>query len=131
MTTTVARETAEAEPKICAMTYAGFAAMGIALHVVHEVFAEGSWAAAPVAVATLALSVLWPVVGRKARRAGATVFGLLWIGAAGSGHLAPALGGAAAAIHYTGLLAVAGGALLVVAAVADVRHPVVWERGQR
>lgn len=131
MSTTVQRVTAEAAPKICAMTYAGLGAVAIAVHVVHEVVAEQTWAAAPVAAVTLALSILWPVIGRVPRRAAAAVLGVLWVAAASAGHLVAVFDGTAAGIDHTGLLVIAGGLLLGVAAIADVRHPVVWERGQR
>jgi drug/metabolite transporter (DMT)-like permease len=129
MTTDTAKTATTTPPTYCAQTFAAAGSLGIVGHVVHEGFTElrdaapGAVVVLVVAVAaTAALTALWYRLGTRTRRAVAAVLGVLWVLAA-SEHVVALLGGDGTALDWTGLLAVAGGVLLIVAAYWDAHRP--------
>lgn len=125
---TTAGTTTRTEPRVCAQTFAGLASLGILVHFVHELFAEGGElpvvqviVGAVVVGATVALAAAWYRLGRRTRRTLAVVLGLFWALVASEHVVAVLTGGTA--LDVTGLLTVLGGVTLVVAAYWDHVRP--------
>jgi steroid 5-alpha reductase family enzyme len=117
----------QAEPKVCAQTFASLASLAILIHFVHEMVVLVGEVPAVQAViggvlvaATLGVTVAWYRLGKATRRTMAVVLGALWAAAA-SEHLINVAGGSA--LDYTGLLTFTGGLVLIFAAYWDHHRP--------
>ena len=133
-TSTSTTGTTENEPKFCAQTFAAAGALGIVVHTIHEGFTELRDKApgfvipfVAVVLLTAALAMGWYRLGTRTRRVASAVLGLVWAVAA-SEHVANLVGGKGTALDLTGLLAVAGSLLLMVAAYWDAHRPYVVTR---
>ena len=124
--TTPATETRK-EPFLCAMTLAGFGSLGVLIHAGHEMIVLPE--ARPLFLLPLLpffLALAWVKVPWTARRIGAGVFGVLGV-VMPFEHVAKIFTGGAVALDYTGLFMLAGGVLLLWAAIRDIRFPVTAE----
>jgi hypothetical protein len=128
MTTTQTRT--DQEQRVCGQTFAALGALGVVIHVAHELLSpdqdgmSGAQIAILVAVvlATVATTAAWYRLGRATRRVTAVVLGLAWAFAA-SEHVVGIVEGRGTWLDVTGVLAVLGGLTLVFAAYYDFRRP--------
>ena len=124
--TTPATETRK-EPYFCAQSLAGIGSLGVLVHAVHEMIILPE--VRPLFVLPLLpffLALAWVNAPWTARRIGAGVFGVLGV-LMPAEHLINIFAGRAVALDYTALFMLAGGVLLLWAAIRDIRFPVTAE----